>query len=265
MKRSTVSDILSRFKKGEKLVSLSLYDAWMARLADEAGADILLVGDSLGMTVLGYETTVPVTMEDCLRHTGAVVRGSKNAIVVGDLPFLSYQTSIADAMRNAARFLQEAGATAVKLEGGVEMAATVKSLVQSGIPVMGHIGILPQCVNVDGYKVKGRTAEDEARLLDDALALQEAGAFAIVIEGVQRDVAQRISAALEIPTIGIGAGSGCSGQIQVAHDILGLIEGFVPKHAKVYRSLAGDIRSAFSEFTVDVKDGSFPGEENSFK
>ena len=265
MKRYTVRDIQSRYKKAEKISCLSLYDACMAGFADEAGTDLLLVGDSLGMTVLGYETTVPVTMEDCLRHAGAVVRGSSRALVVGDLPFASYQASIELAMTNAARFLHEAGVQAVKLEGGKEMAPTVSSLVRIGIPVMGHIGILPQSVNVDGYRVKGRTSEGEKSLLEDALALQQAGAFAIVLEGVQQDAAARITAAVEVPTIGIGAGLECSGQIQVAHDILGLMDSVTPKHARVYTSLAPQIKDAFIAYTQDVRQSEFPGTENSFK
>ena len=255
----------SRYKNDERIVCLSLYDACMAAFADQAETDILLVGDSLGMTVLGYDTTVPVTLEDCLRHTAAVVRGSKKALVVGDLPFATYQPSIEMAMTNAARFLHEASAQAVKLEGGKDMAPTVQALVRIGIPVMGHIGILPQNVNVDGYRIKGRTSDEEQRLLEDALSLQDAGVFSIVLEGVQLDAAQRITDALDIPTVGIGAGLGCSGQIQVAHDILGLMEDSTPKHAKVYASLASQIREAFQSYSNDVRNGFFPGEENSFK
>ena len=265
MRRSTVRDIQSRYKKNNKITCLSLYDACMAAFADKADTDLLLVGDSLGMTVLGYDTTVPVTMDDCLRHAGAVVRGSSKALVVGDLPFASYQASVEMAMINAARFLHEAGVQAVKLEGGKEMAPTVQSLVRIGIPVMGHIGILPQNVNVDGYRIKGRTAEGEQKLLEDGLALQEAGAFSIVLEGVQQDAASRITEQLDIPTIGIGAGLGCSGQIQVAHDILGLMEDSTPKHARVYTSLATHIKEAFTAYNDDVRSSQFPGEENSFK
>ena len=265
MKRNTVRDIQKIYEKGNKISCLSLYDACMARFADDSGSDVLLVGDSLGMTVLGYETTVPVTLEDCLRHTAAVVRGSAKALVVGDLPFATYQPSIEMAMKNAAKFLHEAGAQAVKLEGGVEMAPTVKALVRIGIPVMGHIGILPQNVNVEGYRVKGRTDEEEAGLLKDALALQEAGVFSLVLEGIQKDAAARITEALKIPTVGIGAGKGCSGQIQVAHDILGLMENATPKHARKYAMLAEQIRNAFKSYNNDVRDLQFPGEENSFK
>jgi 3-methyl-2-oxobutanoate hydroxymethyltransferase len=265
MKRTTVRDILSRYRDGKKIVSLSLYDAWMAKLADEMGADILLVGDSLGMTVLGYDSTVPVTIEDCIRHTGAVVRGSSVALVVGDMPFGSYQGSFETALKNAARFLQEAGANAVKLEGAGPVVKTIEGFVRSGIPVMGHIGILPQNFHVDGYRVKGKTKAEAEALLQDALDLQEAGVFSIVIEGVTAKVAKEISENLSIPTIGIGAGLGCDGQIQVAHDILGLMEGFVPKHAKVYAQISHTIRQAFGQYVDEVRSGSFPGEENSFK
>ncbi|MCM8527478.1 MAG: 3-methyl-2-oxobutanoate hydroxymethyltransferase [Lentisphaeraceae bacterium] len=265
MKRSTVRDIASRYKNGQKLVSLSLYDAWMARIADQLDVDILLVGDSLGMTVLGFDTTVPVTIEDCLRHTGAVVRGSKKALVVGDMPFATYQSSVEVALNNAARFMQEAGAHAVKLEGGTFMASTVETLVRSGIPVMGHIGILPQSVNIKGYKVVGRDSLEESQLLEDAKALEEAGAFAVVLEGIQADAARRVSESINIPTIGIGAGVGCSGQIQVAHDLLGLSGDFVPKHAKVFADISSHIESAFKSYSDEVKDGTFPAKENSFE
>jgi len=265
MRRSTVRDITSQYKEGNKLVSLSLYDAWMAKLADQIDVDILLVGDSLGMTVLGYDTTVPVTIEDCLRHTAAVVRGSKKALVVGDMPFATYQSSVEVALENAARFMQEAGAHAVKLEGGTFMASTVETLVRSGIPVMGHIGILPQSVNIKGYKVVGRNSSEEQQLIADAKALEEAGAFAVVLEGVQKDVAEKITQSVGIPTIGIGAGAGCSGQIQVAHDILGLSGDFIPKHAKVFADIASPIKKAFEDYSQEVRDSSFPAKENSFE
>ncbi len=265
MRRSTVRDIASRYKEGKKLVSLSLYDAWMAKLADQIDVDILLVGDSLGMTVLGYDTTVPVTMEDCLRHTAAVVRGSQKALVVGDMPFASYQSSVEVALGNAARFMQEAGAHAVKLEGGTYMASTVETLVCSGIPVMGHIGILPQSVNIKGYKVVGRTQAEEEQLIEDARSLEEAGAFAVVLEGVQKDVAARITESVNIPTIGIGAGDACAGQIQVAHDLLGLSGGFTPRHARIFADMAAPIKAAFEEYSGEVRDGIFPAKENSFE
>lgn len=265
MKRSTLKDITARYRDGQKLVSLSLYDACMAAIADELDIDILLVGDSLGMTVLGYDTTVPVTIEDCLRHTAAVVRGSGRALVVGDMPFATYQSSAQLALKNAARFMQEAQAQAVKVEGGVFMAPTVKVLVQAGIPVMGHIGILPQSVNVKGYRVVGRKEQERKQLLEDASALEEAGVFALVLEGVQKNLAEEITAATGIPTIGIGAGAGCSGQIQVAHDILGLSGSAVPKHARVYKDISSLITAAFKDYASDVQNGLFPLNENSFE
>ena len=265
-KRFTVSDILKRYKDDEKISCVSVYDSTMAMLADRAGVDLLLVGDSLGMTMLGYDTTVPVSMEDMLRHSAAVVRGSEKAFVVGDLPFMSYHFSEADAMTNATRFVQEAGVSAVKLEGGEEVAPLIKKLTRGGVPVMGHIGLLPQGVLVaGGYKVRGRTEADADQLLRDALALQEAGAFAIVLECVQRDVTAKISAALDIPTIGIGAGIGCSGQIQVMHDILGLDPDFTPRHSKKYVDLASQVQGAFSAYVEDVKTAKFPADKNAYK
>jgi len=227
--------------------------------------NLLLVGDSLGMTVLGYKSTVPVTLEQSLHHTAAVVRGTRRALVVGDMPFMSYHVSPEQAMVNAARYLQEAGADAVKLEGGVVVAPTVRRLVQAGVPVLGHVGLLPQRVNVDGgYRVHGRTESEAAQIMEDALALEEAGAFAVVLEGVPAALAKKITAELKIPTIGIGAGVGCSGQVQVVHDILGLFEAFVPKHAKQYAKLAGEVRKAIGAYAADVKSGKFPGKAQSW-
>lgn len=264
MNRTSVKDILKKCNDGQKIVSLSLYDAWMAALADQAETDILLVGDSLGMVVMGHDSTVPVSMEDMLRHTASVVRGSSRALVVGDLPFASYG-SFDDALKNSARFLQESGAGAVKLEGGVDVAPIIKKLVQTGVPVMGHIGILPQSFKVEGYKIKGRDQAGVDSLLEDAKALEEAGVFSIVLEGVAEETASMITREINIPTIGIGAGVGCSGQIQVAHDILGLIEGFKPKHAKQFADLAFTIKTAFQSYVDEVNNSSFPGPDNTFK
>ncbi len=262
----TVRDLKKCHQKGKKIIALTAYDALMARMIDEAGAEIILVGDSLGMVMLGYRNTIPVTLEHCLHHTAAVSRVVKRAFVVGDMPFLTYQTGDDRALRNAGRFLQEAGADAVKLEGGREVVTTVKRLVDSGIPVLGHIGILPQHVPAEGtYRVQGRNPEEAEELLADALALQNAGAFGIVLEGVQLDVAQRITESLEIPTIGIGAGPYCSGQIQVTHDILGLFEEFVPKHTRRYATLAETARKALSTYIRDVEAGEFPGAAESFE
>ncbi len=251
--------------KGEKIVALTAYDAYTAKLADENGVQVILVGDSLGMTMLGYSTTIPVTLEQVLHHAAAVVRGNTRALVVGDMPFLTYQISAEEALRNAGRFLQEAGVDAVKLEGGRQMAATIKRLVSAGIPVMGHIGIMPQSVLAEGgYRVHGRKAYEADALRADALAVQEAGAFAIVLEGMPSALSQEITELLHIPTIGIGAGPGCSGQIQVVHDLLGLGD-FKPRHAKRYADLGAAMRQAFAQYRDEVRQGTFPGEENSFK
>ena len=217
------------------------------------------------MVVLGYESTIPVTIEEMLHHTKAVVRGTKQAIIIGDMPFMTYHTSISDALRNAARFIQEGGAQAVKLEGGVTVAETVRSIVSCGIPVMGHIGLTPQSIHqLGGYKVQGKTEETATRMLKDAHALEQAGAFAVVLETVPTPLATLITQSISIPTIGIGAGIGCDGQVQVISDILGLFTDFVPKHAKQYAKLADTIRAAITEYDKEVKNGSFPTEEQGF-
>ncbi|MCK5801263.1 MAG: 3-methyl-2-oxobutanoate hydroxymethyltransferase [Lentisphaeria bacterium] len=261
-----VKELRKMVAEKRAIVAVTAYDALMARMADEAGVDLILVGDSLGMTMLGYKTTIPVTMRDILHHTSAVVRGVTRAMVVADMPFMTYHTSQEDAMRNAAVFLQEGGADAVKLEGGQAVSQTVERLVVAGVPVLGHIGILPQSVlSEGGYHVQGRTPEGALKLLADARAIQDAGAFGIVLEGLPGTLSVEISEELEIPTIGIGAGPGCDGQIQVLHDILGLFEDFVPKHTKRYAELATDIRQAVAHYRSDVCDGVFPGEEQTFK
>ncbi len=240
---------------------LTAYDYSFARLLDEAGIPILLVGDSLSMVILGYETTLPVSMHDMVRHTQAVVRGTKRALVVGDLPFLSYQPSVEEALRNAGRLLKEGGAQAVKLEGGAPMAATVQRLVESGIPVMGHLGLTPQSVNqLSGWRVQGRSAAGAARLLADAQALAAAGAMSLVLESVPAQVAEAITARLAIPTIGIGAGPGCDGQVQVLHDILGLYPDFTPKHARHYDELGRATTAAVQRYAADVASGTVPGD-----
>jgi 3-methyl-2-oxobutanoate hydroxymethyltransferase len=250
----------------EGIVALTAYDACFAGLAEAAGVDMILVGDSLGMTVLGHDTTIPVTLEQSLHHTAAVVRGCSRPMVVGDMPFLTYHINADEALRNAGRYLQEAGASGVKLEGGRGMCPTIKRLTTSGIPVLGHIGILPQSVlATGGYRVQGRSSEEAQGLKADALALQEAGAFAIVLEGLPRQLAETISGELEIPTIGIGAGPGCDGQIQVVHDILGLFTAFKPKHARRYANLAEQARDAMEKYCRDVRSGDFPGAEETFE
>jgi 3-methyl-2-oxobutanoate hydroxymethyltransferase len=264
-KRLTVRDLRRMREAGERIVVLTAYDAFTARLADEAGVHLLLVGDSLGMTLLGYATTIPVTLEQSLHHTAAVVRGRRRALVIGDMPFLTYQISPDEALRNAARYLQEAGADGVKIEGGRAMAPTVTRLTETGIPVLGHIGILPQRVLAEGgYRVKGRGDEEARSLLDDAQALQEAGCFAIVLEGIPATLAAEITAQLTVPTIGIGAGPGCSGQVQVVNDVLGLFDEFQPKHAKAYARLGDEMRRAIAQYCREVRAGEFPDAEHSF-
>lgn len=244
---------------------LTAYDYSTARIVDEVGIPLILVGDSLGMVILGYESTIPVTMAEMLHHTRAVVRGSRQAMVIGDMPFMTYHVSVEEALRNAARFIQEGGAQAVKLEGGVTVAEKVRRIVECGIPVMGHIGLTPQSINqLGGYKVRGKTPEAAARLIEDASALEQAGAFAIVLETVPAQLASLITRRAGIPTIGIGAGIGCDGQVQVINDILGSFADFVPKHAKQYTKLTDTIRGAVTEYHDDVKAGSFPTDQQSF-
>ncbi|MBI4181062.1 MAG: 3-methyl-2-oxobutanoate hydroxymethyltransferase [Chloroflexi bacterium] len=262
--RITISQIKEMKEKGEKITMLTAYDYATARIVDEVGIPMILVGDSLGMVVLGYESTIPVTIAEMLHHTKAVVRGTKNALIVGDMPFMTYHTSVDEALRNAARFIQEAGAQAIKLEGGVTVADKVKRIVECGIPVMGHLGLTPQSINqLGGYKVQGRTSQAAAKLLADAKALEEAGAFAVVLETVPAPLATLISQKIAIPTIGIGAGAGCDGQVQVIHDILGL-SNRAPKHAKQYAKLTDIIKNAVSEYYSEVKAGSFPTDKQSF-
>jgi 3-methyl-2-oxobutanoate hydroxymethyltransferase len=264
-RRVSVTDLKVMKKRGEKIVMITAYDYPSARLVEEAGVPLILVGDTLGMVVLGYDTTVPVTVEDIIHHAGAVVRGTSKAHVVADMPFMSYQTGPEDALRNAGRLLKEAGAQSVKLEGGTTVAPTVKKLVDAGIPVMGHIGLTPQSVNqLGGYKVQGKTPAAAVRLINDAVALQEAGAYAVVLELVPAQLALVISERIEIPTIGIGAGPGCDGQVQVLHDILGLFTGFLPKHAKRYAEIGAAVVAAIREYADDVREGRFPTEKESF-
>ena len=259
VRRLTVADIGRMYADGERLPMLTAYDHPTARILDEAGIPMLLVGDSLGQVLLGYDSTVRVTMAEMLHHTGAVVRGTKRALVIGDMPFLSYSTPD-EAIENAGRFLREAGATAVKIEGGVRSARIVEALSRAGIPVMGHIGWTPQSQHGMGGKVRvqGKSRETARALLSDAVAIQEAGAFAIVLELVPEQLASLITSRLRIPTIGIGAGAGCSGQVQVVTDLLGLGT-FTPRHARKYADLEGSIRAAAEAFAADVAKGAFPG------
>ena len=259
--RVTIRNIQRMKGAGERIPMLTAYDYTTAQIVDSVGVPLILVGDSVGMVVLGYSSTVPVTLDDMLHHTKAVVRGAQHALVVGDLPFLTYATP-EQALRSAGRLLQEAGCQAVKLEGGAAMADTVRLLVTAGIPVMGHLGYMPQSVNTLGNRVQGRSVDAARTLLDDARALEAAGAFAVVLELVPAGLARAITNQLDIPTIGIGAGDGCDGQVQVIHDLLGLYTDFVPKHAKRYRMLAEEIRAAVGEYVAEVKAGTFPAAEH---
>jgi 3-methyl-2-oxobutanoate hydroxymethyltransferase len=260
----TIRDIQAMKERGEKIAMLTAYDYATARLLDAAGVPLLLVGDSLGMVVLGYASTIPVTLEEMLHHTRAVSRGAARALVVGDMPFMTYSITEAEALRNAARFLQEGGASAVKLEGGGRMAATVQRLIESGIPVMGHLGLTPQSLHqLGGFRAQARSAGDARRLLDDALRLEDAGAFALVLECIPAELAKVVSERLRIPTIGIGAGPHCDGQVQVLHDLLGLITDFVPKHAKRYAHLAAAVQDAVTTYLAEVREGTFPTAEHS--
>jgi len=263
--RVTVAEIQAMKRRGERIPMLTAYDYATARLADQAGVPMLLVGDSLGMTVLGFATTLPVTLEMMLHHTQAVVRGSERALVVADMPFLTYQVTPEDALRNAGRLIQEGGAQAVKLEGGTAIAATVARLVQAGIPVMGHLGLTPQSVNqLGGFRLQAKTPAAIRQLFRDALALQDAGVFAIVLELIPAPVARTLTHVLVVPTIGIGAGPDCDGQVQVVTDLLHLLPGPLPRHAKPYAELADVITNAFRRYAEDVRAGTFPTAEQSF-
>ena len=264
VRRLNVTDIGKMYADGERIAMLTAYDYPQAKLLDEAGIPFLLVGDSLGRAMLGYENELSVTMEDMLHHAAAVTRGARHALVVGDMPFLSYATP-EDALRNAGRFIHDAGVQAVKVEGGVRSARVIETLVRAGIPVMGHIGLTPQSANAIGkFKVQGKNREQARALLHDALAVQEAGAFSIVLELVPEQLAAAITERLKIPTIGIGAGPGCSGQVQIITDLLG-VETWQPKHAKPYVNLRETILSAVRAYGADVAAGSFPGPEQTVR
>jgi len=263
--RVTIIDIKEMKQKKEKIPMLTAYDYMTAKMVDESGVPLILVGDSLGMVMLGYESTIPVTMDEMIHHTKAVVRGAKQALVIGDMPFMTYHTSISDALHNAARFIQEGGSQAVKLEGGEVVAEQVRRLVECGIPVMGHIGVTPQSMHqLGGFKARGKVVEEAKKLLNDASVLEEAGAFAIVLECTPAPLSKLITQKLTIPTIGIGAGPDCDGQVQVISDILGLYTEFVPKHAKRYAKLAGEIKTAVADYVSEVKALSFPTAEQSY-
>ena len=264
--RLTIKNLQDMKARGEKIPMMTAYDYTSGKLLEQAGIPLMLVGDSLGMVVLGYDSTVPVTMDDMLHHIKTVVRGTEKAHIVGDLPFMSYHAEVSEAIRNAGRILKEGGAQSVKLEGGQEMAETVNRIVKSGIPVMGHVGLTPQSVNqLGGYRVQGKTISDAIRLMEDTRALEEAGAYAVVLECVPAALAQMITDRLGIPTIGIGAGAGCDGQVQVLHDFLGLFTDFLPKHARRYANLAETIQAAASQYISDVHLGEFPTDKESYK
>jgi 3-methyl-2-oxobutanoate hydroxymethyltransferase len=261
----TVQTLKAMTSRSERIAMVTAYDASFARMLDEGGADVLLVGDSLGMVVQGQETTLPVTMDEMLYHCRAVARGSKRAHLVGDMPFMSYQVSPEKALENAGRFLSEGGMHSVKLEGGADMARTIARIVAAGIPVMGHVGLTPQSVHAfGGFKVQGKREEDAQRVLQDAKAVAEAGAYAIVLEGIPAELASRITAELAVPTIGIGAGPHCDGQVLVCYDLLGLTPERVPRFVKPYESFFDRGKAAMARFRSEVRDAEFPAAEHSF-
>ncbi|MGB9886075.1 MAG: 3-methyl-2-oxobutanoate hydroxymethyltransferase [Moorellales bacterium] len=264
--KPTVPQIIALKQQGKKITMLTAYDYTQAQLVEEAGVDLILVGDSLGMTMLGLASTVPVTMEEMLHHTKAVVRGAPNTFVIADLPFLSYQVSREEAIRNAGRLIKEGGADAVKLEGGGPMVAVARAIVEAGIPVQGHLGLTPQtAAQLGGYKVQGREERQARQIIEDARALEEAGCFSLVLECVPMELAAEITRSLSIPVIGIGAGPHCDGQVLVFHDVLGLFRRFVPKFVKQYAQLREPIVEAFRTYVREVQEGVFPDEEHSFR
>ncbi len=266
MPKVTINDFFKKKAEGKKITMLTAYDYPFARIVDEAGVDAILVGDSVAMVVQGVENTLPVTMDEMIYHTRMVSRAAQQAMVIGDMPFMSYQVSVEEAVRNAGRFIKEGGAQAIKIEGGSEVAEKVAAMVRSDIPVMAHIGLTPQSIHrMGGYRVQGRTEDAKRQLLEDARVLQEAGAFSIVLEAIPLNLAKEITESLEIPTIGIGAGPHCDGQVLVIHDLLGLFERFVPKFVKRYANLKQDALKAIREYIEEVQKGIFPSEEQSFK
>jgi 3-methyl-2-oxobutanoate hydroxymethyltransferase len=266
MNQVTKTTILNMKKKGEKITMLTAYDYSTAAAMDDAGVDMILVGDSLGMVVLGYDSTLPVTMEDMIHHTKAVSRGTSRAMVIGDMPFMSYQASVEDAVRNAGRFMQEAGAHGIKLEGGREVADAVAKIVAAGIPVVAHMGLTPQSVHqLGGYKVQGKDSATAIRMKEDAKILQDAGAFSLVLECVPSSLAADITKSVSMATIGIGGGVDCDGQVLVVNDMLGMFDKFIPKFVKKYADLNSMMKEAIGRYITEVKDGTFPGPEHSFK
>jgi 3-methyl-2-oxobutanoate hydroxymethyltransferase len=261
----TIHTLKAMKQRGDKITMLTAYDATFAHLLDEGGADILLVGDSLGMVIQGHETTLPVTLDEMIYHCRAVGRGTRRAQIVGDMPFMSYQSSLADGLAAAGRMMKEGGCHAIKLEGGAQHGELVSRLVASGIPVMGHIGLTPQSYHqLGGFKIQGREKGGAERLIADARALEQAGAYAIVLEGIPAEIATEITAAVEIPTIGIGAGAGCDGQVLVIYDLLGMDDSFKPKFVRRYENFATRIRTAVNSYVNDVRSGAFPGAAETF-
>lgn len=263
--KNTIITFKQSKQQGRKISMLTAYDYSTAKLMDEAGINAILVGDSLGNVVLGYEDTLSVTMEDMIHHGAAVARGAKNAMVVVDMPFMSYQTSVYDAVVNAGRLMKEGRASAVKLEGGKEVCPQVKAVTEAGIPVMGHLGLTPQSINaLGGHRVQGKTQQAAQKLLDDARALQDAGAFAVVLECVPEKLADKVTKELEIPTIGIGAGSGCDGQVLVYQDMLGMFSDFTPKFVKKFANVGQVMKEAFKSYIDEMQQGSFPSQEHCY-
>lgn len=263
--KNTVSTLLKQKQSGDKITMLTAYDYTTAHIIDECGVNAILIGDSLGMVMLGYENTLPVTMEDMVHHTKAVSRGAENAFVVADMPFMSYQTGVRDAVVNAGRLIKEGGANAVKLEGGAEVCEHIKAIVDASIPVVAHLGLTPQSVNVfGGFKVQGKNIDKARKLIEDALKVQEAGACAVVLEGIPAKLADIITKKLFIPTIGIGAGSGCDGQVLVYQDMLGLTVGHTPKFAKRFANVGDVMRQGISDYITETKNGAFPAEEHTY-
>jgi 3-methyl-2-oxobutanoate hydroxymethyltransferase len=266
MSKITIQDFLKKKVEQKKITMLTAYDYPFAKIVDEAGIDAIIVGDSVGMVVQGLENTLPVTMDEMIYHTNIVSRAVKNAMVIGDLPFMSYQASVEEAVRNAGRFLKDAGASAVKIEGGAEVAQHIRAMTKSDIPVMAHIGLTPQSIHrMGGYKIQGKTEESAKKLLEEAHIAEDAGAFSLLLEAIPKGLARKITEELSIPTIGIGAGPYCDGQVLVLHDVIGLFERFLPKFAKRYANLKDEALKAIIAYKEDVEKGIFPSEEQSFK
>jgi 3-methyl-2-oxobutanoate hydroxymethyltransferase len=266
MPNFTIQDFLKKKRESKKITMLTAYDYPFAQIVDEAGIDAILVGDSLGMVVQGLDNTLPVTMDEMIYHTKMVTRAVKNSMVIGDMPFMSYQTGIEDAVRNAGRFLKEAGASAVKMEGGSEIAGHVLAMTKADIPVMAHIGLTPQSIHrMGGYKVQGKSEESAAKLLEEARIVEDSGAFSLILEAIPFGLAKKITEKCSIPTIGIGAGPFCDGQVLVLHDVIGMFERFVPKFVKRYANLKEEALKAIKSYREEIENGIFPSEDQSFK